>query len=63
MGKKIRSAAKQKIPNVLIVGEQEVAARSVTLRRYGVEEQETLPFAEYQARVNEEIRTRSRGAG
>jgi threonyl-tRNA synthetase len=58
MGKKIRNAAKAKIPNVLVIGEKEVADQTVTWRRYGVEAQETLPAAAFKAEVLRRIRTR-----
>ncbi|MFN7142474.1 MAG: threonine--tRNA ligase [Myxococcota bacterium] len=58
--KKIRLASTQKVPNVLVIGEQEVANGTVTLRRYGVEQQETMPVAELKARVLAAIRTRSK---
>jgi threonyl-tRNA synthetase len=44
MGKKIRNAVTSKIPNVLVVGEREMEDGTVTLRRYGVQEQETMAF-------------------
>ncbi|MCB9726993.1 MAG: threonine--tRNA ligase [Deltaproteobacteria bacterium] len=59
MGKKIRNAVTSKIPNVLVVGEREVEDGTVTLRRYGVQQQETLPFAAFQERLLTAIRTRS----
>jgi threonyl-tRNA synthetase len=40
--KKIRNGVTQKIPNILIVGNNEVENGSVTLRRYAVKEQLTL---------------------
>ncbi|MDP2310825.1 MAG: threonine--tRNA ligase [Pseudomonadota bacterium] len=58
--KKIRTAATQKVPNVLIVGEQEAADGTVTLRRYGVERQETIKVAELEARLLASIATRSK---
>lgn len=58
MGKKIRNAAKAKIPNVLVIGEKEVADGTVTWRRYGVEAQETLPAAAFKAEVLRRIRER-----
>jgi threonyl-tRNA synthetase len=60
MGKKIRNALTTKIPNILIVGEQEVTDGTVTLRRYGIREQETLPVAQFQAWISEQISTRAR---
>lgn len=60
MGKKIRNAVTQKIPNVLVLGEREVAEQTVTLRRYGSREQETMPATEFEARLLRAIQTRAR---
>ena len=59
MGKKIRLAAKAKIPNTLIVGEKEVQDGTVTLRRLGIKEQETMPIAAFNDWVLEKIKTRA----
>jgi threonyl-tRNA synthetase len=59
MGKKIRDAATAKIPNTLVVGEREQAEATVTLRRFGVKEQSTMPFAEFQAKLRTAIATRA----
>ena len=40
--KKIRQGATRKIPNLLIIGEREVADGTVTLRRYGHRTQHTM---------------------
>lgn len=58
--KKIRNAVTQKIPNILVIGEREQEAGTVTLRRYGSTEQETLPVAEFKSRILEAIKTRAR---
>ncbi len=42
VGRKIREGTTQKIPNLLIIGEREVEEGTVTLRRYGVDQQLTL---------------------
>lgn len=60
MGKKIRNALTSKIPNVLIVGEQEITDGTVTLRRYGVREQETLAIADFESWILEQIKTRAK---
>jgi threonyl-tRNA synthetase len=60
MGKKIRNAATAKIPNALIVGEREQEDGTVTLRRYGVREQQTMPAAEFKAWVLGQIKGRVR---
>lgn len=59
MGKKIRNGTKQKIPNLLIVGEKEQSDGTVTLRRYGQEEQKTLPVAEFERWVLGQIESRA----
>lgn len=58
MGKKIRNAAKAKIPNVLVIGEKERADGTVTWRRYGVEEQQTLPAKAFKDELLRRISTR-----
>jgi threonyl-tRNA synthetase len=59
LGKLIRQAATEKIPNVLVIGEREVEEETVTLRRHGQREQETMAADEFRARVREAIVTRS----
>ena len=59
MGKAIRQAVTRKIPNVLVIGEREVAEEQVTLRRYGVREQETMPADEFRARLRTAIAGRT----
>ncbi|MFT4622562.1 MAG: threonyl-tRNA synthetase [Myxococcota bacterium] len=61
MSKLIRTAASEKIPNVLVIGEREVEDGTVTLRTHGSREQHTMPQAEFEAKLLETIRTRSRG--
>ena len=57
--KKIRDGTTRKIPNLLIVGEREVAERTVTLRRYGVKQQATMPLEDFETAIGETIATRS----
>ena len=59
VAKKIRAGATRKIPNLLIVGEREAAAGTVTLRRYGVREQTTMPFAAFETALASAIASRS----
>ena len=42
--KKIRNAVTSKVPNMWILGGDEVEARSITWRRYAVQAQETMPL-------------------
>jgi threonyl-tRNA synthetase len=60
LGKAIRNAAAQKVPNVLVVGDREAEEGTVTLRRHGVREQETMPVDELRARLASAIARRSR---
>ena len=57
--KKVRNNAMRRIPILLIVGEKEQMEGSVTVRRYKIKEQKTMPFGEFQAMVRDEIRTRT----
>ena len=49
MGYKIRSAQTQKIPFTLVLGDQEVENQSVTIRRYGSQEQETMSLEAFKS--------------
>ena len=55
VSKKVRDGLTRKIPNLLIVGEREAADGTVTLRRYGVKQQTTLPFERFEAAVRDAI--------
>lgn len=57
--KKIRTNSKQKIPNLLIVGEQEKNNGTITLRRHGQSEQKTMPKEEFTTWILEKIKSRS----
>ena len=59
VAKKIRDGATRKIPNLLIVGEREMADGTVTLRRYGVRQQTTMPVAAFEAALANTIAARS----
>ena len=59
VSKKIREGTTRKIPNLLIVGEREVAEGTVTLRRYGVRQQTTLPVEAFEGALAKTIANRS----
>ena len=59
VSKKIREGTTRKIPNLLIVGEREVANGTVTLRRYGIREQTTMPVEAFEQALGKTIRSRS----
>ncbi len=56
--KKIRQGATRKIPNLLIIGEREVADGTVTLRRYGHQQQQTFAMADFEHRLVDAIKRR-----
>jgi threonyl-tRNA synthetase len=59
LGKAIRMSAAEKVPNTLVIGEREAEEQTVTLRRLGTREQETMPADEFRARVREAIAVRA----
>ncbi len=58
MQKKIRENARQKIPYLLIVGDDEAGAGTVNVRRRGEKQQEAVGIDEFEWRVREEIAAR-----
>ena len=56
--KKIRTNTKRKIPMLLIIGEQEVADQTVTVRRYGSRDQETISRTAFIEMLNHEVKQR-----
>ena len=56
--KKIRQGATRKIPNLLIIGEREVADGTVTLRRYGHQQQQTFAVADFESLLIDAIKQR-----
>lgn len=59
LGKKIRGAEKRKIPWMLVVGEQEVADKTVAARNYHTKKQEGIALDTFVKQVAEEIATRA----
>ena len=59
VGKKIREGTINKIPNLLVIGEREVEERTVTLRRYGAEEQTSMALEDFEAALLATIETRA----
>ena len=57
-GKKIRTNTMKKIPILLIIGEQELADSTVTVRRYGSQEQLTVSREQFVKELKEEIKNR-----
>ena len=59
VSKKIRDGTTQKIPNLVVVGEREAQNSTVTLRRYGIEKQESLSIEMLEQTLVDAIRQRS----
>ncbi|MGD6816812.1 threonine--tRNA ligase [Metabacillus sp. 113a] len=55
MGYKIREAQIQKIPYMLVVGDNEAAEGAVNVRKYGEQKSETIPFSQFAELVTAEI--------
>ncbi len=58
MNAKIRQAQLMKVPYMLVLGDQEVANETVSLRKRDGSRINDLPLAEFEALVSEKIRTR-----
>lgn len=56
MGYKIREAQMQKIPYMLVVGDKEAAENAVNVRKYGEQKSETVPFADFLASIQQEVK-------
>jgi threonyl-tRNA synthetase len=56
LGKRIRNAEKQKIPYILVVGEKEMEAGTVTIRERNNPEQVALKIEEFVEKITSEIR-------
>ena len=59
VSKKIREGVTRKIPNLLVVGEREMAENTVTVRRYGIKQQKTLPFERFEAALRDAVAARA----
>ena len=56
LGYRLREAQVSKIPYSLVIGDNEVASKSVTYRRYGQKEQYTVSLDEFLAMIHQEIK-------
>ncbi len=59
LGKKIRNAKTEKIPYLLVVGDAEVEAKTVSVDSRDQGKLEAMPLADFIARATEEIKTRA----
>ena len=55
LGYRIREAQMKKTPIALVVGDGEIEAEAVNIRRYGVKENSTMPLNEFVKMVNDEV--------
>lgn len=55
IGYKIREAQMQKIPYMLVVGDNEIKERTVNVRKYGEQKSETVAFEEFLKAIKEEV--------
>ncbi|MED1603958.1 threonine--tRNA ligase [Cytobacillus sp. FSL W7-1323] len=55
MGYKIREAQMQKIPYMLVVGDNEVSEQAVNVRKYGEQKSETISFNEFKQLIEKEV--------
>lgn len=58
LGKRISLAEKQKIPYIIVVGEKEVADKTVAVRTRGVREQQTISIDEFVEKIISEIKNK-----
>lgn len=56
MGYKIREAQMQKIPYMLVVGDQEVTDEAVNVRKYGEQKSETVSFVNFLSGLQAEVK-------
>lgn len=59
LGYKIREAQTKKIPYALVLGDREVEASTVNVRKYGEKQTETVSLEEFVNKVQEEIQSRA----
>nr|WP_144924013.1 threonine--tRNA ligase [Paenibacillus bovis] len=55
IGYKIREAQMQKIPYMLVVGDNEIKEEAVNVRKYGEQKSETVPFKEFIEQLKSEV--------
>ncbi|WP_163101271.1 threonine--tRNA ligase [Peribacillus alkalitolerans] len=55
IGYKIREAQMQKVPYMLVVGDNEIKENAVNVRKYGEQNSETMPFTDFLNKIKEEV--------
>lgn len=59
LGYKIREAQMQKIPYMLVLGDNEVKEEAVNVRKYGNQQSENVSFEHFKKKIAQQIRERS----
>lgn len=57
LGYRVRTAQTEKIPYLLVIGDQEQESKSVTYRSYNSEKQITVPFSEFLEKIGRETKS------
>ncbi|MCC3236231.1 threonine--tRNA ligase, partial [Pediococcus acidilactici] len=60
MGYKIREAQTQKIPYILVVGDNEMDSNAVSVRRYGEDDSQTVSVDQFMQDIKDDIDSYSR---
>jgi len=60
LGYKIRESQTKKIPMLIVLGDKEVESRTINVRRYGQEDQQTLSLEDFVSTILNEIASKSR---
>jgi threonyl-tRNA synthetase len=56
IGYKIRESQMQKIPYMLVVGDNEITEKAVNVRKYGEQKSETVPFDQFLLDIKHEVK-------
>jgi len=59
LGKRISTAEKMKAPYIIVMGEKEVADKTVAIRTRGIREQQTLPLTDFIDKMITEIKNKA----
>jgi threonyl-tRNA synthetase len=59
LGYKIREVQMQKIPYMLVLGDNEVKEEAVNVRKYGNQQSESAPFEDFKKKIVQQIKERS----
>ncbi len=60
MGYKIRESQTQKVPYTLVIGDQELADQTVTVRKYGEQDTTTVSVQEFTDQILADVASYSR---